>query len=262
MNLPPDDYDDLESLPVERHRYDPQDTPTDYLDEDDLETEYSEDDSSTREPVLYRGTGSDPTFGYLIALALSVGLLPLVPNNTDLRYTVAWGVLALFGVLSWLFGTTTRIGRETVENLAWGGVFGLIIAAPLVLIGGGTLTTTVHLMFRTGVGLEVRSLPPGAVLAYLVFVMPLAESLFFRGFMQQNRPFALVGALSSVWSMVLFVPLLNVGEFPLIGIIICILLVMINLVYSYVRERNGLASAWVCQIVINFVLLFLPYLTP
>ena len=80
--------------------------------------------------------------------------------------------------------------------------------------------------------------------------------------MQQNRPFALVGILSSVWSMILFVPMLNVGTYPLIAVIICIILVMINLSYSYVRDRNGLAAAWVCQIVISFVLLFLPYLTP
>ena len=250
--MTPNDYDDLESLPVERQAFDyepPQDEP-------------DEDSAEDREPVLYRGTGSDPTFGYLLGLALSFGLLPLTPHNADLRYTIVWGVLALFGVLSWLFGTTTRIEREHPGDIAWGAVFGLIIAAPLMLIGGGTLTTTVRLMFQTGVSGQVISLPPGAVLAYLIFVMPLAESLFFRGFMQQNRPFVMVGLLSSVWSMLLFVPMLNVGTYPVIAVIICIVLVVVNLVYAYVRERNGLASAWVCQIVINFVLLFLPYLTP
>jgi hypothetical protein len=33
-----------------------------------------------------------------------------------------------------------------------------------------------------------------------------------------------------------------------------------NLIYSYVRQRNGLAAAWICQIVANIVLLFLPLL--
>ena len=37
-------------------------------------------------------------------------------------------------------------------------------------------------------------------------------------------------------------------------------LVMMNVIYSYVRQRNGLAAAWVCQIVVNLVLLFLPFL--
>ncbi len=212
------------------------------------------------EPVRYRGTGSDPTFGYLLALALAFGLLPLIPENADLRYTLAWGLLALFGVLSWLFGTTTRIERERLENLAWGVIFGVIVAAPLLLVGGSALTTTAHLMFQTGIGVEVRALPPGAVLAYLVFVMPLAETLFFRGFMQQNRSFWLVGVLSSVWSLVLFIPVLEVGRYPLVAVIIGIALITINLLYSYIRDRNGLAAAWVCQITINLVLLFLPYM--
>ena len=258
--MTPDDYDDLESLPIERQTYDYE--PLRPRQPRPPEPEPDDDDSGEHEPVQYRGTGSDPTFGYLLAIALSVGLLPLVPHNADLRYTLAWGVLALFGVLSWLFGTTTRIGRESVGNLAWGGVFGLIVAAPLMLIGGSTLTTTVRLMFQTSIGGQVTSLPPGAVLAYLIFVMPLAETLFFRGFMQQKRPFVLVGLLSSVWSMILFVPMLNAGEYPLIAVIICIVLAVVNLVYAYVRDRNGLASAWVCQIVVSFVLLFLPYLTP
>jgi len=220
-----------------------------------------EEAPEVREPVQYRGTGSDPTFGYLLALALSVGLLPLIPHNADMRYTLVWGLLALFGVISWLFGTTTRIERDSLANLAWGVIFGLIVATPLLLVGGSALTTTVHLMFQTGIGAEVRSLPSGTALAYLLFVMPLGETLFFRGFMQQNRSFWLIGILSSVWSMVLFIPMMDVGAYPLIAVIICTGLVMINVIYSYVRERNGLAAAWVCQIVVNLVLLFLPYLT-
>jgi hypothetical protein len=244
-----DQYDD----PIEPHEISP--------DVDDADVEDSEE-GDEHEPVQYRGTGRDPTFGYLIALALSFGLLPLIPNNADLRYTLAWGLLALIGVLSWLFGTTTRIGRERAEDIVWGAVLGLIVGAPLLLVGGSMLTRTVNLMFQTGIGGEVRSLPPGAVLAFLVFVMPLAESLFFRGYMQQNRSFWLVGILSSVWSLILFMPMLEVGTFPLVAVIIAILLVLVNLVYGYVRDRNGLAAAWVCQIVINFVLLFLPYMIP
>ncbi len=225
-------------------------------------TDSDDEDDDEHEPVRYRGTGSDPMFGYLIALALSFGLLPLIPDNADMRYTLTWGLLALMGVLAWLFGTTTRIGREKVEDVVWGAVLGLLISAPLLLVGGEVLTRTVHLMFQTGSGDAVRTLPPGAALAYLLFVMPLAETLFFRGYMQQNRSVWLVGILGGVWSLFLFAPMLEIGAYPLVAVIIAILLVVINLIYSYVRERNGLAAAWVCQIVINFVLLFLAYLNP
>jgi hypothetical protein len=228
-----------------------QDDYSDPTEPQEIASELDDGEEAEREPVEYRGTGRDPTFGYLIALALSFGLLPLIPNNADLRYTLVWGLLALIGVLSWLFGTTTRIGREKAEDIVWGAVLGLIVAAPLLLVGSAMLTRTVTLIFQTGIGGEVRRLPPGAVLAYVIFVMPLAESLFFRGYMQQNRSFWLVGILSGVWSLILFVPMLEVGQFPLVALIIAVLLVLINLVYSYVRDRNGLAAAWVCQIVVS-----------
>jgi hypothetical protein len=217
------------------------------------------EDGDDREPVRYRGTGSDPMFGYLIAMGLNFGLLPLIPYNADLRYTLVWGLVGLFGVLAWLFGTTIRIERESVEDIIWGGVFGLIFSVPILLVGGSTLTAAVQRLFQTGIGGTVSGLPIGTVLAFLVFVMPMGETLFFRGYMQQNRAFALVGALSSVWSILLFLPMLDVGRFPLVALIVAIALALVNMVYSYVAERNGLAAAWICQIVVNLVLVFLPF---
>ncbi|MEI2704362.1 MAG: hypothetical protein V9E89_03650 [Ilumatobacteraceae bacterium] len=51
-----------------------------------------------------------------------------------------------------------------------------------------------------------------------------------------------------VWSIVLFLPMLNVGAFPVV-MIITVVLTLTNLIYAYVRERNGLAAAWVCQMI-------------
>ena len=223
------------------------------FDEGDLE--------ESGEPSLrYRGASNDPAFGYLIALALIVGLTPLIPANADLRYAIGWGLLTLFGALAWLLGGAARIGQERLENVAWGVVFGLIIAAPLLMVGGGTLTTTVHLMFQTEIGGTVQRLPVGAALAFLFFAMPTGETLFFRGLLQQRQPFWLTGFLASIWSILLFFPMIDVAGFPVVAIIIGTALVLMNQLYSYVRERNGLAAAWICQIVVNLVLLFIPYL--
>jgi len=41
---------------------------------------------------------------------------------------------------------------------------------------------------------------------------------------------------------------------------IVVLLLMTNLLYVYVRERNGLASSWICQIVCNLIILYIPSL--
>ncbi len=204
------------------------------------------------ETVTYRGATNDPVFGYLIALALSIGLMPLIPANTDLRYAIVWMVMAGFGVLSWLLGNSARIWTETPENLGWGAIFGLLISVPFLIVGGSILQQTSQRMF-----LDMK---PGEVLAFLVFVIPLAETLFFRGVLQETRPFWQVGILSSIWSILVFFPLLEINKFPAVAILIGTALVMMNFMYSYVRNRNGLAAAWVCQILVNLILLFIPLL--
>ncbi len=199
--------------------------------------------------VAYRGTTNDPIFGYLIAIALSIGLSPLIASgNGDFRYTIAWGVLALFGVTAWLFGSTARIEQETPENIIWGISFGLILSLPMVAFGGITLETAVERLFGM--------MTTGTILAYLLFVIPISETLFFRGILQENRPFWLIGLMSTFWSIVLYFPLLDLVGYPMVAVVISIVLLMMNEIYGYVRERNGLAAAWICQIVVNLVLIF------
>lgn len=230
-------------------------SPPEYDDYDD----YNDDDDGAYEAeatpgrIVYRGASSDPTFGYLIALALAVGLTALPPDQRDLRYTILWMIPAGFGVLAWLLGKSARINEETPENLAWGVAFALIIATPLLAIGGSTLTATVNRLFN--------GMSSGTLLAYLVFAMPLSETLFFRGLLQQERPFWIIGLMSSLWSVLLFFPNLNVAAFPAIAIVIALAFVMMNTIYSYVNQRNGLAAAWLSQIVVNLVLFFVPYVS-
>lgn len=215
------------------------------LPEDDFEA-----DENT---VIYRAASSDPVFGYLVAMAVSFGLIPLLPDGAPMRYTVAWGLLAVFGVVAWLLGNGEQIRQEPPDDLVWGVGIGVLAATPLYLFGGVTLGTTAEILFS--------SVPPGALLAYLVFVMPLGETLFFRGIVQHDRSVWFVGLLSTAWSALLFFPLIrNLDEFWAVTIFIGTILGIVNFVYSWVRERNGLAAAWLCQIVVNLMLIFLPYI--
>jgi len=198
-----------------------------------------------------RGRSSDPAFGLVLGFAVSIGLAPL--GDPTLRYTLSWGVLAAFAVLSWLLGSLEPIGEEKPDTLVWGGGFGLLIGVPLMLFGGGTLTATVQRAFGM--------MTPGEMLAYILFVMPIAESLFFRGLLHGSRPFWMVALIASGWSIALYLPLLDVGNYPLVAMVICVMLVMLNVMYGYVRNRNGLAAAWICQIVANLLVLFLPFVT-
>jgi hypothetical protein len=224
-----------------------------YPEDEEWESPFPEKPKRPSETAAYRGATSDPTFGYLIAIALCVGLIPLIPENTDLRYVLLWTVMAGFGVLSWLLGNSARIWAETPENLGWGFIFGLIIGVPLLIVGGTTLRQTDQRLFA--------QMSVGEVLAFLIFVMPLAETLFFRGVIQEIRSFWVVGILSSLWSILLFFPVLEVNKFPAVAVVVGTTLVMMNIIYSYVRQRNGLAAAWICQIVVNLVLLFIPFLS-
>jgi membrane protease YdiL (CAAX protease family) len=233
--------------------------PEDYLDDqisDDVASgDAVSDDAAIDEyednengPMTFRNASGDPLFGLLIAAAVSIGLTPLIGTDADMRYTLCWALLALFGVTSWLIGNGPRIDQEKPDNLAWGMAFGLILGLPVLAFGGSTLSEITELIFR-----DMKS---GTVLAYLVFVMPLAETLFFRGLMQENSTFWITGLISTAWSLVLFFPLMNRGPYPLIGAVIFL---GANTMYSYVRERNGLAAAWLCQISVNIMVFFIPF---
>lgn len=203
---------------------------------------------------FYRGNANDPFFGFLVAMAVSIGLTPILPAQAELRYSLALGVLALISVTAWLLGTFDRVEQERPENLAWGIGFGLLFSVPFVLFFFDTFSRAARLVFP--------EMSAGALLAYLVFVMPLAETLFFRGMMQRSLEFWAAGLIAGLWSVMLLFPVMwgDIVRAPAVALFLLITLVAVNLLYSYVRERNGLAAAWLCQIVVGLVVFFLPHL--
>lgn len=228
-----------------------------YEDGDEPEQDEDREIEASAPPVpdrRYRSTTGDPTFGFVLAVAISIGLAPLVGSgDPSMRYTVAWGVLAAFGVMAWLLGSLEPIREERPDNLIWGIVFGLLIGVPVMLFGGGLLGGAARRLFI--------NMTPGEVLAYAIFVMPIAETLFFRGLLHGSRPFWMVALMSAFWSFILYLPLLDIAAFPLVAMVICLMLVLLNVMYGYVRERNGLAAAWLCQIVANVIVIVLPFVT-
>lgn len=230
------------------------------MSDDNSEDDGPEDDAASAEPeaalrrIGYRGGTGDPAFGFLLALALSVGLTPMLPDNADLRYTLAWGALAGVGVIGWLLGSAERIDQEDPEDLLWGIGFGLLAGTLFLLFGSDVLERAARLIFPR--------MNPGTLLAYLIFVMPLAETLFFRGILQQNFEFYIVGVLAGIWNIILFFPVMwgDILKAPAVAVVIGVALVTMNLLYSYVKERNGLAAAWLCQIVGLMMTVFIPFL--
>lgn len=206
--------------------------------------------------VMSRGAASDPFFGFLLAIALSVGMTPLLPNHADLRYTLAWGILAGVSILAWLLGSAERISQERPENIAWGIIYGLMLGIPFLLfLRQPILVPSAQRIFP--------GMSAGSLLAYLIFVMPIAETLFFRGLLQNQLVFWVIGMLAALWNMLLFFPVMwpSVLQFPAVAAVIAVILLMMNMIYVYVRERNGLAAAWICQIIANLIILYIPFLS-
>lgn len=225
-------------------------------DQPDLKSPPLESAAASETRTMPRRSASDPFFGFLLAIALSVGMTPLLPNHADLRYTLAWGILAGISILAWLLGSAERISQEQPENIAWGIIYGLMLGIPFLLfLRQPILVPSAQRIFP--------GMSAGSLLAYLIFVMPIAETLFFRGLLQNQLVFWVIGILAALWNMLLFFPVMwpAVLQFPAVAAVIAVVLLMMNMIYVYVRERNGLAAAWICQIIANLIILYIPFLS-
>jgi membrane protease YdiL (CAAX protease family) len=204
----------------------------DFYDEDD-------DEEETSLPI-------DP--GVVFVMLIVVALLGAGSLRPDVRFTLLWTVLAIVGVVAFVMDDLP-IERPTIRDLLLGMVYGAIIGIPIVLVTAANLRPISNAIFE--------GLPDGAAFQTLVFTIPLAETLFFRGVFQEIRGLILATAAGSLWTIVLFFPAMNVLQFPLLAFVLGLAFVFINFVYSYLRQRFGIFAAWTCQIVINLSLLFL-----
>lgn len=197
----------------------------------------------------------DPLFGYIMVMALSVGLTPIDPN---LRYVVLWTLMAAMGGIAFLLGSGIRLKVTDPGDLLWGVALGLFTGGALMMVGSDTLTTASERLFNAGD--PSSTLIDTWVFQATVFVMPMAESLFFRGAMQRVYPIPVVALLASAWSMLMFFPSLDLAGAPVVGGVFGTALVMLNFLYSYASSRHGLAASFFCQIIAGTLLLLVPRL--
>jgi hypothetical protein len=198
----------------------------------------------------------DPVFGYIMAMALSVGLTPVEAN---VRYVLLWAFMAAMGGIAFLIGSGIRLKVTDPGDLVWGVGLGVFTGGALMLVGSDTLATASERLFGTRQAGD-RALLDTWIFQTTVFVMPVAESLFFRGAMQRVHTIPVVALLASIWSMLMFFPHLGLGETPVVGVVFGTALVLLNFLYSYVNFRHGLAASFFCQITAGTLLLLVPRL--
>jgi hypothetical protein len=197
----------------------------------------------------------DPVFGYILAMALSVGLTPLQAN---VRYVLLWAFLAAMGGMAFLLGSGISLKGKDPGDLLWGFGLGIFAGGALMLVGSDTLATASERLFNAGQ--KNGPLLDTWVFQAVVFVMPLAETLFFRGAVQRVHPIPVVAVLASFWSVLMFFPNLGLKETPAVGIVFGTALVLLNFLYSYTHFRHGLAASLFCQMSAGTLLLLVPRL--
>lgn len=195
----------------------------------------------------------DPVFGYILAMALSIGLTPVQAN---LRYVLLWAFLALMGGIAFMLGSGKQTRSADPGDLVWGIGLGVFVGGSLMMVGIDTLQVTSNRLFNAGQ--DGSTLLNTWVFQATVFVMPISESLFFRGTMQRVHPLPVVAILSSAWSILMFFPNLGLGDTPAVGVVIGVALIVLNFLYSYVHFRNGLAASFFCQMIAGSLLLLVP----
>lgn len=200
---------------------------------------------SDRETVgLRRGS----LFGYVLYLALAVGTTPL-PG--EVRYTVLWLVLLGLGSAFLLFDEEDPLsGPISLVRLSWGLGIGFVLSLPMML-------TASHALSRAAAALvPIPGLP--ALFQSLVVVWPLGETLFYRGVIQREYGLAPAALAATVGNLLLYWP--ETGGVFAVLFISTIFAAVLALIYGYVRRQYGLAAAFTCQAMSNFMLIFLPRL--
>ncbi|MCC7206313.1 MAG: hypothetical protein IT323_03350 [Anaerolineae bacterium] len=218
-------------------------------DEDEIEAEPAEDEwedaLEDEDDDEEAGLFVDPAFVYIVVmLVTALGTNSLA---SDVRYTLLWSVLALTGAAAFIIDRLP-LDRPDPRDVLTGVAYGLIIGLPLLIIGRAPLRLLSEAMFGR--------LDNVAVFQAAVFVMPFAESLFFRGAFQFSRGMVAASVAGGAWTVLLFLPALNVSQFPFVALVIGLAFFFITFVYGTLAERLGLVSAWACQITINVLVLF------
>ncbi len=214
-----------------------------FEEDEDADAEIDPDDHEEPLPFV------DPALAYVIlVIVTALGLYNLA---ADTRFTIVWSALTVLGAAS-IAADRLHVERPNLRDLFVGVGYGALIGVPMMIIAAPALQ---RLSF------DIFGRPGDAfVFQALAFAMPMGETLFFRGAIQQSRGLLVTVLAASLWSLMLFLPAMNVSAYPLVAIVISLSLCVVNFLYSYLAERVGLFSAWTCQTTISLLLLWVPRL--
>lgn len=189
----------------------------------------------------------DPLYPFALFLALTLGT-HLIGMSGLLRYTLLWTVLIALGVFFTLVDAPGDRLEMSSASLGWGVSFGLVFSLPLLILVRTGLSDMVSVLFA---GFEVGVLFQSAVL-----IGPVGESLFFRGAFLERRGLLASILAAGLCGIALYWPA-TAGQ-PAFLLAVAIFSTVLAAIYAFVRTRYGLAAAFICQMTVNLMLLFIP----
>ena len=189
---------------------------------------------------------------YALALFLAAELGSFVIAKPEVRYTVLWTILLAGGAVMTLVDSHRSRRGVSSGNLVWGVGIALVIGVLLLgFVGTGLRQASVLLLpYATDAG----------VFQSLVLIAPLAETLFYRGVLQERRGLIASAIGAGIGTLLLYWPVGAAANALGSVIGISVFLTLLAGLYSYIRQRFGLAASLACQVTLSFFLFFLPRL--
>lgn len=169
--------------------------------------------------------------------------------DQPMRLALLWVTLLAF-TLAYASGRRVVLSYSSSE-LARGALIGLLVSVPLVVSARDFLLVTAQRVFAVDDTLMV--------LGWLIFIMPVVEALYFRGYVQREEGLGTAVLLYMAAAVVYYLPATLTGFVPVLGALV-VGMGLLGFVYGYVRNLYGFAASLACQTTVHFVLFILPLL--
>ncbi|MFN8473290.1 MAG: hypothetical protein U0822_13965 [Anaerolineae bacterium] len=180
-------------------------------------------------------------FMVFVATALATWTL-----DQAVRLIILWAILVAGSIL---------LGRKRLTPLGYnpmelfrGLVIGLAIGLPVAVLGQSVLGSTATRLFSNA--------KPEQLLLLLCLVAPVADGVYFRGFLQPAVGVAITALLYGLAGLVLYFP--PAIGFPLILAIIVLVMAAFGLIYGGIAKRYTLTASIACQAAVSVCIWVLP----
>jgi membrane protease YdiL (CAAX protease family) len=193
----------------------------------------------------------DPYFACLIFAAVGLGTLKL---SVSPRLIILW--TTLIGLwITYREGRALRVQYQ-FSDLGRGAGIGLAIGVPLMVLAFRSLAAAIPILYVSVEPTPLVGTSGSMIFCSLVLLAPLAEELFFRDILHQERGLWRAIGLYAAAGVIFFLP--TAGGYLAVLAAVSGATAVLGIVYAFLYERYGLTVALTCHVVINLTLLYVP----